>query len=141
MSSISDGTSNTVAIAEDAGRVDEATGGFMVIKNQNLFDGNGNPDAGEPVMRRSWAWADPENSFNVDRLVNNNATPIGGPEDCRWSVVNCGANEETFSFHPGGANVVLCDGSTHFVTDTVGAMPFQALMSVNGGEVISVSDL
>lgn len=141
MSSISDGTSNTVAIAEDAGRVDVATGGFMTIKNENLFGDDGTPNAGEAVMRRSWAWADPENSFNVDRLVNNNATPIGGPENCPWSEVNCGANEETFSFHPGGANVVLCDGSTHFVTDTVGAVPFQALMSARGGEVVSVGDL
>jgi len=136
--SITDGTSNTVAIAEDAGRVDEATGGFMVVKNENLFDTNGTPNAGPVALRRSWAWAGPENSYNVDRLVNNNATPIGGPDDCRWSVVNCGANEETFSFHPGGANVVLCDGSSHFINDNISAVPFQALMSARGGEVASI---
>jgi prepilin-type N-terminal cleavage/methylation domain-containing protein/prepilin-type processing-associated H-X9-DG protein len=134
ISTITDGTSNTVAIAEDAGRVDEASGGFMLIKNEMM--------AGDmtPVQRRSWAWADPENSFNVDRLVNNNATPIGGPEDCPWSTVNCGANEETFSFHPGGANVVLCDGSVHFLPDTIDSVSFRALMTARGGEVVSVTE-
>lgn len=138
--SVTDGTSNTIAIAEDAGRVDVATGGFMEIKDENLFDTNGTPNAGPQALRRSWAWADPENSFNVDRLVNNNATPVGGPPGCTWDIVNCGANEETFSFHPGGANVVLCDGSAHFIPDSISAIPFQALMSARGGEVVSVSD-
>ena len=93
-----------------------------------------------PVERRSWAWADPENSFNVDRLVNNNATPIGGPPGCTWDIVNCGANEETFSFHPGGANVVLCDGSVHFLTESINSVSFRALMTARGGEVVSVTD-
>ena len=86
-----------------------------------------------PVERRSWAWADPENSYNVDRLINNGI-------HCRWSVVNCGANEETFSFHTGGANVVLCDGSVHFLSDSITAVPFIGLMSARGGEVVSISD-
>ena len=131
--SITDGTSNTVGIAEDAGRVDENNGGFMLIKNEMMVDGTG-------VERRSWAWADPENSYNVDKLVNNNATPIGGPPECPWSVVNCGANEETFSFHTGGANVVLCDGSVHFLSATIAAAPFIGLMSSRGGEVVSIND-
>ena len=35
---ITDGTSNTIGIAEDAGRVDVDSGGFMVIKNQTMID-------------------------------------------------------------------------------------------------------
>ena len=136
--SISDGTSNTVAMAEDAGRFDVPTGGFMLVKNENLFSATGTPNGGPVALRRSWAWADPENSFNVDRLINNNATPIGGPPGCTWDIVNCGANEETFSFHPGGANVVLCDGSAHFLNDNTDAVTFQALMSARGSEVVSV---
>lgn len=127
MALITDGTSNTIAIAEDAGRVDVAMGGFMVIKTEQMDDGTS-------VDRRSWAWADPDNAYNVDRLVNNNKFPTGGPPDCRWEVVNCGANEETFSFHPGGANVVYCDGSVHFVPESIDARTFVALMSIDGGE-------
>ena len=124
---IVDGTSNTIAIAADAGRVDVAMGGFMVIKTEVMDDGTS-------VDRRSWAWADPDNAFNVDRLVNNNPSPSGGPADCRWEVVNCGPNEETFSFHPQGANVVYCDGSVHFVPASIDAKTFAAIMSPDGGE-------
>ncbi|HBE68740.1 MAG TPA: hypothetical protein DDW52_11395 [Planctomycetaceae bacterium] len=125
---ITDGTSNTVAVAEDAGRADVPTGGFMVVKTEVMDDGT-------PVDRRSWAWADPDNAFNVDRLVNNNKTPIGGPPDCTWDVVNCGPNEETFSFHPGGAHLTMCDGSVQFVSENVDALVFTAIMSPDGGEI------
>ncbi len=131
--SIVDGASKTVAIAEDAGRVDVDRGGFMVIKTESMDDGT-------PVNRRSWAWADPDNAFNVDTLVNNNQTPIGGPAECPWSKVNCGANEETFSFHPGGANLVFCDGSVHFVRADIDAATFVAIMSKNGREILTLQD-
>jgi len=131
--SITDGTSNTIAMAEDAGRADVATGGFMVIKTEQMAGGT-------PADRRSWAWADPDNAFNVDKLVNNSQSPVGGPPGCTWDIVNCGPNEETFSFHPGGANAALADGSVHFVSAEVSAQVFAALMSKNGGEVVSIFD-
>ena len=129
--SITDGTSNTICMAEDAGRADVGNGGFMVIKTETMDDGTS-------ADRRSWAWADPDNAFNVDDLVNNNQSPVGGPPGCTWDIVNCGPNEETFSFHPAGANVVLCDGSVHFISDSVTGMIFAALMSKDGGEVQSI---
>jgi prepilin-type N-terminal cleavage/methylation domain-containing protein/prepilin-type processing-associated H-X9-DG protein len=128
---ITDGTSNTVAIAEDAGRYDVDTGGFMVVKPETMDDGT-------VANRRSWAWADPDNAFNVDELVNNNAYPRGGPAGCTWDIVNCGPNEETFSFHPAGANVNFCDGSVHFLNDNIDAVTFSAIMSKDGGEVGSI---
>ncbi len=128
IATITDGTSNTICIAEDAGRYDVDTGGFMIIKTESMDDGT-------PADRRSWAWADPDNAYNVDKLVNNNQTPRGGPPGCTWDIVNCGPNEETFSFHPAGANVVMCDGSVHFLEANISAEPFVALMSKDGGEV------
>ena len=131
IASVTDGTSNTIAMAEDAGREDVDRGGFMVIKVEEMIDGT-------PVNRRSWAWADPDNAFNVDKLVNNSQTPIGGPADCPWSEVNCGPNEETFSFHPAGANVTFADGSVHFLRETIDAPTFAGLMSKDGGEVVAL---
>ena len=130
IAAITDGTSNTVAIAEDAGRFDVATGGFMVVKPESMDDGT-------VANRRSWAWADPDNAFNVDELVNNNPYPRGGPPGCTWDIVNCGPNEETFSFHPQGANVNLCDGSVQFLEASIDAIVFTAIMSKDGGEVDS----
>lgn len=131
IAAIRDGTSNTIAIAEDAGRSDVGTGGFMIIKVETMDDGT-------PVSRRSWSWADPDNAFNVDKLVNNSNSPNGGPEECRWNIVNCGPNEETFSFHPAGANVVFCDGSVQFIKANIDAPTFAALMSKDGGETFNL---
>ncbi len=123
---ITDGTSNTIAIAEMAGRSDLMPFSPMTANTLN------------PQGRRFWAWAEPDNAFNVDQLVNNNASPLGGPPSCPWTRLNCGPNEETFSFHPGGANVVFCDGSVHFLPDSISGATFRALLSINGGEPVSV---
>jgi prepilin-type N-terminal cleavage/methylation domain-containing protein/prepilin-type processing-associated H-X9-DG protein len=41
------------------------------------------------------------------------------------------------SYHPGGVNVLLGDGSVRFVKSTINGLMWRALGSVNGGEVIS----
>lgn len=120
---VPDGTSNTIAICEMAGRSDA------------MPFSPGTANSLNPSGRRFWAWAEPDNAFNVDQLVNNNATPRGGPPGCLWSVLNCGPNEEIFSFHSGGANVAMCDGSVRFLRDGTSGLALRAMMTVDGGEV------
>ena len=120
---ITDGTSNTVCIAEMAGRSDAMPFSPLTVNTLN------------PVGRRFWAWAEPDNAFNVDQLVNNNATPRGGPATCPWTRLNCGPNEEIFAFHTGGANVAMCDGSVRFLRDSTNGASLRALMTMDGGEV------
>ena len=120
---VPDGTSNTIAVCEMGGRSDA------------MPFSPGTANTLNPSGRRFWAWAEPDNAFNVDQLVNNNATPRGGPATCPWTRLNCGPNEETFSFHPGGANVVMCDGSVRFLRDSIDGASFRALLTVDGGEV------
>lgn len=131
--SILDGTSNTIAIAEDTGRVDEGSGGFMTIKTTEPMAGDGTP-----TNRRPWAWADADNAFNVDKNLNNSATPRGGPADCPWSETNCGPNEEAFSFHSGGGNMTMADGSVQFLSDSIDSLVFAGLMTKDGGEIVSI---
>ena len=50
---------------------------------------------------------------------------------------NAGNNEELFSFHPGGVNVLMGDGSVRFLKDSVNPITLRALVSLSGGEVIS----
>ena len=90
--------------------------------------------------RRFWAWAEPDNAFNVDQLVNNNATPRGGPPTCPWIRLNCGPNEEIFSFHPGGAHVVFCDGHVKFLKESIDPRTLRKLGTRAGGEVASEVD-
>ncbi|MCI0463376.1 MAG: DUF1559 domain-containing protein [Gemmataceae bacterium] len=40
------------------------------------------------------------------------------------------------SWHPGGANFVLCDGSVRFLPDSMSFLVLQAMCSINGGEVV-----
>lgn len=48
--------------------------------------------------------------------------------------------EDFRSYHPGGINVVLGDGSSHFVTSTISEEVFQALATLRGGEIVSIND-
>jgi prepilin-type N-terminal cleavage/methylation domain-containing protein/prepilin-type processing-associated H-X9-DG protein len=41
------------------------------------------------------------------------------------------------SLHPGGVNVLFCDGSVRFVKDSVSPVPWRAIGSRNRGEVVS----
>jgi len=41
------------------------------------------------------------------------------------------------SYHPGGVNVTLCDGSVRFVKDSINLQIWRAVGSRNGGEVVS----
>jgi len=60
--------------------------------------------------------------------VNQNASPIAGgavdPKvptgfDCPCSENNCGPNDEMFSPHDGGANIVFVDGHVAFLKATL----------------------
>lgn len=48
--------------------------------------------------------------------------------------------EDFRSYHPQGINVVLGDGSTHFVAESISQDIFQALGTRRGGEIASIDD-
>jgi len=48
------------------------------------------------------------------------------------------AREAVRSRHPGGVNVCMADGSVHFVQDTIDLTLWQDLISIDGGEVVSI---
>ena len=50
---------------------------------------------------------------------------------------NAGANDEIFSYHPGGANALFGDGSVRFLKDTTNLKVLRGLVTLSGGEVIS----
>jgi prepilin-type processing-associated H-X9-DG protein len=118
-----DGASNTIAIAEDAGRNEEMS---------SLYE-----DPIEGGVRKQWRWADPDNAFGVSWAVNFHLSPWDGPEDCPWLTMNCGPNDEVFSFHPGGAQAVFCDGHVQFLKSEMPAVMLRALVSREGGEPVS----
>jgi prepilin-type processing-associated H-X9-DG protein len=94
-----------------------------------------------------YAWADPDagtngvsgpsNSLASKVLsVNNYKSPLGGPADCRWTNNNCGPNDEIFSFHTGGAHVVLADGSVRFLSENLDWLVLKRLVGSQDGFVV-----
>jgi len=108
--SITDGMSNTMMVAELTGR------------GWNTRD---------KVARGAWAggYVDPNgaNTFAIKYNINLPEPP--GPSDpSAWTY------DEIFSDHPGGANVLLCDGSVRFLSDGIDVVLLMSLASRDGGE-------
>lgn len=141
VSKISDGTSKTIAIAEDSPRNYETQFPLTISKYPDPVIAAGN-DADSPTPSGNRAlnrWAEPDTGNGVSgppnattgggKVINNNSSPTGGPVDCPWTSNNCGPNDEIFSAHPGGANGVFCDGSVHFITEMIDAKTLRFLVT------------
>jgi prepilin-type N-terminal cleavage/methylation domain-containing protein/prepilin-type processing-associated H-X9-DG protein len=144
---ITDGTSNTMMVVEDAGRPgwfgsrgvasEPAIGGYAPIIGTYQGGTIG------PAPQGGGAWADPLN-YNA----TNGSDPSGsgtaagggfmGIPRAPWTCANgCSNDSEIFAFHIGGSNVVFGDGSVRFVINGLTMNQVQALLSRAGGEVIS----
>src|SRR5262249_9167994 len=92
---LADGSSNTLLVAEDAGRTKRWQVGREV--------------PGEFSFGGPWA-------ARPNRLEIKGSSPDGvrrlGP-----CALNCTNDHEMYSFHPGGANAVFADGSVHFLKE------------------------
>jgi prepilin-type N-terminal cleavage/methylation domain-containing protein/prepilin-type processing-associated H-X9-DG protein len=75
----------------------------------------------------------------TDSVGNFNYTPNSKSPDCSaWGGVGTGiGNFCARSYHPGGVNVALTDGSVRFIKDSIAQTTWFALATRNGGEVIS----
>lgn len=138
-----DGTSNTLAIIEDAGKFPDGTpGGFISNYNDSNTYGVDKSPGGKRMNNR-WAEPDvangisgpPAGSDYAKKVINQSSRPIGGPSDCQWTQNNCGPNDEPYSFHTGGCSVVWGDGHVSFLRDTVTPQQMRVLITPNGGEV------
>lgn len=112
---ILDGTSNTILIAEDAGR--DPT--YNLYRQINLSQPN-----------QQGGWADPNGAFSIDGSNPDGTVP--GP-----CPLNCSSNSEVYAFHSGGANVVFADGSVHFLQVSINLCVLSALVTKSGSEVMS----
>jgi prepilin-type N-terminal cleavage/methylation domain-containing protein len=146
---ITDGTSNTIAIGEDAGRdpryLSPYTEGYYDGFNTRPILGLGPAPAGNlNIARRYWRWAEPDTSFGVSGGPNNKFRPsyeisawTNPPSNGITFGNNAGANDELFSFHPGGVNILMGVGSVRFLKDTVNVVTLRGLVTLKGSEVIS----
>jgi prepilin-type N-terminal cleavage/methylation domain-containing protein/prepilin-type processing-associated H-X9-DG protein len=171
---ISDGLSNTIAMAEDVGRNEampgaysdpigggircfwrwaEADSGFGVSGDPLASSAGTNGSAPTGNAGQGWAGTNgngvdgsgiaysgttPTTAYSKTsagraQIINNNKVPFGGPAACLWNTPksNCGPNDEIFSFHTAGANVLFMDGHVTFLSEDADAIVMRRLVTAS----------
>jgi prepilin-type N-terminal cleavage/methylation domain-containing protein/prepilin-type processing-associated H-X9-DG protein len=157
ISECTDGLSNTIAFGEDAGRdenfispyTEYASGGGKIFTSPtwcppSTGDCRGQAPYSTSAARRFWRWAEPDAGYGVSGVPNNPFRPMKEqspfqtfPGTLGTGGNNAGANDELFSFHPGGVNCLFGDGSVRFLKNTVNYVVLRGLVTAAGGEVMS----
>jgi prepilin-type N-terminal cleavage/methylation domain-containing protein/prepilin-type processing-associated H-X9-DG protein len=117
-----DGTSHTAAISELISGPNDTgdTRGMWWYDLGCIYVHQYNPNSNRDAVM---------SSGQTYGLCNKEKVP------CDYSLPGSwGGRFAASSYHPGGVNVGLADGSVRFVTDTIDIAAWQALGSINGGE-------
>ena len=127
--SITDGTSHTILMGEDAGRHQNYIYGHIAYTNPtpvpNYWDGpNG--------WMLNAALADYNSAISVAGFSGDGKTRGGG-----CACINANNAWNFYSFHPGGVNTVRGDGSVQFMQESIDPGILAALVTRAGGEVFS----
>ena len=115
LAEITDGASQTILISESAGRPKLWRAGRLVQGNFAI----------------GGAWVGTTLTFGQGSSPDGTTKP--GP-----CAINCTNDRELYSFHPGGTNAVLADGSVHFLSASIDMRLFARLVTRAGGEVATV---
>ncbi len=131
-SEITDGLSNSLMLAECAARPD------AYVLGHQMTDEQFQAYTDDEVVRRGTrlvaddgiGWADPDAGFHVKGVQADGVTVFG---PVFVNGINTG---ETYSFHSGGAQTLLSDGSVHFLSQNIDGWVYVSLCTRAGGEVI-----
>ena len=151
MGGVSDGTSNTLCISEcvtGRGTSSRNLKGGIAFLNTVLDPASGggsNPSAciNNAIDQANRQLNGPASNMwrggrHMDRLISyttfNTIMPPNGPTCSRTNAEDAWGFYTAQSYHTGGVNVGIIDGSTHFVSDSVdvGTMPSQMAHNKSG---------
>lgn len=133
LASILDGLSNTILLVECAGRPELYQNGRLVADGATPKTWSGTSSVISPFPTGG-VWASHNKGFLVDGAQDDGNTAIR-PGTCG---VNCSNDNEVYSFHVGGAHVLMTDGAVRFVSESLPIEELVALVSRNGREVVSL---
>jgi prepilin-type N-terminal cleavage/methylation domain-containing protein len=124
---ITDGTSKTIWVRELAGG---PFAYYLGIKQEGITAQQQTP----------W-WNGSKEPFTAARTDGSpiNASKDGPqpPNITAWPCsVNCNNDTSTYSFHPGGVNLTLCDASVQFFREDADQSILPAMATCNGGEIV-----
>ena len=139
---ITDGLSNTLLLAECAGRP------YLWQRGKQISS----PEPpGTPPTPKTWStsnpypfptggvWGSSLKGMSIDVTTFDG---VSGDSSSAFAVswgdctVNCTNDNEVYAFHSGGANVAMADGSVRFLKESIPLPVLCAMTSRSGGEVI-----
>ena len=145
LAEVTDGTSNTLAFTESTRGDGTQPANTAPIRDVRKYRTYGGSDVyavaasgtGYPSWdgRRLSIWF--RSTVPEGPVMNGYYTPNSPRPD---NAVSASRLTAARSYHPGGVNALLCDGSVRFLKDSVAEGVYRALWTRNGGEVISASD-
>jgi prepilin-type N-terminal cleavage/methylation domain-containing protein/prepilin-type processing-associated H-X9-DG protein len=118
---VTDGLSNTLMVSEVAGLPDHWVGGRQVSPPAFKY-----PNSTIP----SGAWASDSKAMSLDGFDTATGTTPG------ICGINCTNDAELYSFHTGGVNGLMGDGSVRFLSASITIRTLAALITRAGGEII-----
>ncbi len=123
--SITDGTSNTLLMSE-----------YLMAKSSADNDWRGDIQNDDGVFRFHTLLT--PNTSSPDIILNGWYQVTGDPR--MPAATGTQQRNAARSRHTGGVNAARCDGSIGFVSNSVDLVTWQALGSMNGGEVASIDN-
>jgi prepilin-type N-terminal cleavage/methylation domain-containing protein/prepilin-type processing-associated H-X9-DG protein len=148
LETIPDGSSTTIMFVENAGKPDIWQKGVKVAVSGSITSppaicwlNNGahtNPQTNYVKYKSNpgGCWACFENTWNVvsgTNFAGNAASPNNTTTPPCF--INCSNEHQAnamYSFHPGAAGMLMCDGSVHFVSEDMSLITFCNLLTPNG---------
>jgi prepilin-type N-terminal cleavage/methylation domain-containing protein/prepilin-type processing-associated H-X9-DG protein len=146
---ITDGTSNTALFSEHG--LGDFNNGLVTVRTDTFRLGEA---VGLYPETPDEAYAMCERGFDPNDLLYNRMSDVGAPwlygyhsttvyfhvgppnsRSCMYPSGRIGTSAQ--SYHTGGVNVALCDGSVRFVRDSIPLANWRAMGSRDGNEVIS----
>jgi len=132
IASIRDGTSNTIVVGERTGGAKLYIAGHKDAPTASPWD----------ILARSngGGWGDMLNGYHYIMGSLGDGTPPPLSPTGGTCVINCSnaRNAGYYSFHPGGAQFLLGDGSVKLVAETIDAFVFAAMITRDNGETVQM---
>ncbi|HXY35037.1 MAG TPA: DUF1559 domain-containing protein [Planctomycetaceae bacterium] len=135
-----DGTSTTVLFAENAGKPDLWVRGVKTpIETCGVAPGQ----KWNPHFNFGGCWACIDNNWIVfsGEYFNGTGGTTPTPTSTPICAINCSnrASRNFYSFHPGSAGVLMCDGSARMVSENLGITVFCRLLTYRGHKPVADS--
>jgi prepilin-type N-terminal cleavage/methylation domain-containing protein/prepilin-type processing-associated H-X9-DG protein len=120
---------------------DASTNQSGVLTDLQTCTGWWNTKTNNASEDKGYRWASGSPGITVFNTIVPPSSTTYQWGSCRYACAGCGADFANYvncnSLHPGGCNVLLCDGSVKFIKSSIAISTWWAIGTKENGEVIS----